>query len=87
MSRRTNLLLLAAAAAIVILPMALGLPGEFGGSDAQAQAEIEESGYRPWFAAIWTPPSKEVESLLFAAQAALGAGILGYILGRRKKGE
>lgn len=82
MSARTNLALLALAALIVAAPLALKLPGEYGGADGQAQAAIEETGYRPWFAALWTPPSKEIESLLFALQAALGAGGLGYVLGR-----
>lgn len=82
MSRRANLSLLLLAALIVAAPMVLGLPGEYGGADGAAQAAIEETGYRPWFAALWTPPSKEIESLLFALQAAVGAGVLGYVLGR-----
>ncbi|MGE5546889.1 MAG: energy-coupling factor ABC transporter substrate-binding protein [Solirubrobacterales bacterium] len=82
MSRPMNLLLLALAAALVAAPLAFKLPGEYGGADSVAQAAIESQGYRPWFAPLWTPPSKEVESLLFALQAALGAGILGYVLGR-----
>ena len=37
---------------------------------------------------MWTPPSKEIESLLFSLQAALGAGLLGYYVGlRRGRGE
>jgi cobalt/nickel transport protein len=77
-----NTVLLALAAAIVALPLALKLPGEYAGADGQARAAIEETGYQPWFSALWTPPSAEIESLIFAAQAALGAGILGYVLGR-----
>ena len=30
--------------------------------------------YKPWFRSIWQPPGGEIESLLFALQAALGAG-------------
>lgn len=82
MSRRTDVALLALAALIVAAPMVLKLPGEYGGADGHAQAAIEETGYQPWFTALWTPPSKEIESLLFALQAALGAGGLGYVLGR-----
>lgn len=82
MSGRLNGLLLLLAAVIVAAPMVLKLPGEYAGADSQAQAAIEESGYEPWFAPLWTPPSKEIESLLFALQAALGAGLLGYVLGR-----
>ena len=30
---------------------------------------------------IWEPPSGEIESLLFALQAAIGAGFIGYFIG------
>lgn len=55
----------------------------FGGSDAQGQQAISQISphYRPWFESLMTPPGKEIESLLFALQAALGAGIIGYWLG------
>lgn len=55
----------------------------FGGSDAQGQRAIGElaPNYQPWFESLLTPPGKEIESLLFALQAALGAGIIGYWLG------
>ena len=33
-----------------------------------------EPGYEPWFASVFSPSSKEVESGLFALQAALGGG-------------
>lgn len=55
--------------------------GYFGGSDSQAEEAISQSGYIPWFNPIWEPPSQEIESLIFALQAALGAGIIGYFLG------
>lgn len=83
MTTRMNTLLLLAAALIVAAPMLLSLPGEYEGADGQAQAAIEETGYEPWFQPLWSPPSGEVESLIFALQAALGAGVLGYVLGRR----
>jgi cobalt/nickel transport protein len=79
---RQNILLLTAAVLVVAAPLILGIEGEYGGADGQAQATIEESGYAPWFSSIWAPPSKEIESLLFALQAAAGAGLLGYVLGR-----
>ncbi|MBC7906644.1 MAG: energy-coupling factor ABC transporter substrate-binding protein [Rhodospirillaceae bacterium] len=82
MSRAQNAMLLLMAVAVVAAPMILGLPGEYGGTDSAAQAVIAEGGYQPWFKSLWTPPSKEIESLLFALQAAAGAGVLGYVLGR-----
>ncbi len=58
----------------------------FEGADGKAQALIEtiDPGYRPWAAPLWAPPGKETEGLLFALQAALGAGLLGYYLGLRR---
>ena len=55
--------------------------GYFGGSDDQAGDAIEQTGYKPWFSSIWEPPSGEIESLLFALQAAIGALIIGYAFG------
>jgi cobalt/nickel transport protein len=81
---KTNNLLMLLAALIIVAPLAWpGIAGSFNGSDALAQAAIDQSGYTPWFTSIWQPPSKEIESLLFALQAALGAGLFGYVLGRR----
>jgi cobalt/nickel transport protein len=40
-----------------------------------------KSDYKPWFSSIWEPPSGEIESLLFALKAALGAGFIGYYIG------
>lgn len=84
--RRTWLLLLLAAG-LVALPLVLdhagGGGGSFTGADGQARdaAQAGAPDYRPWIAPLWTPPSAEVEGLLFAVQAALGAGVLGYALG------
>ena len=53
----------------------------FGGTDAQVTAMLEDDGHEPWFSPIFEPGSGEIESGLFALQAALGAGVLGYALG------
>jgi cobalt/nickel transport protein len=37
--------------------------------------------YKPWFASIIEPASGEIASMLFALQAAIGAGFIGYYLG------
>ncbi|WP_421077457.1 energy-coupling factor ABC transporter substrate-binding protein [Methanothermococcus sp. Ax23] len=57
--------------------------GYFGGSDDAGGEAIEEMNpnYHPWFHPIWEPPSGEIESLLFALQAAIGAIIIGYYIG------
>ena len=47
-----------------------------------APEAVAESGHEQWFEPLFSPDSGEVESGLFALQAAIGAGILGYCLGR-----
>ena len=51
--------------------------------DGEAEAAISEINpdYKPWFSSFFEPASGEIESLLFASQAALGAGIVGYYIG------
>lgn len=83
---RSSVWLAAAAALIIAAPLVLpGIGGEFKGSDDMATDAIGEArpGYQPWAQPLWKPPSDEVESLLFSLQAAIGAGILGYVIGRR----
>jgi len=80
-TRSKNIILLTATALLVAAPMLLQMPGEYGGTDDAAKDVIAEHGYEPWFESLWSPPSKEIESLLFCLQAALGAGVLGYVLG------
>jgi cobalt/nickel transport protein len=81
--RLVTALLVVAVVALLALPLLLdGDSAEYAGTDGQATAAIEESGYRPWFESVFSPSSKEVESGLFALQAALGGGVLGYVLGR-----
>ena len=79
-----NVLLLAAVTVIALFPMFLLKDAEFGGTDGQAQEMIEQIApeYTPWAELPFTPPSGEIESLLFAVQAALGAGVGGFLLGR-----
>lgn len=85
-----NLLLAALVIALAVVPLMTLRDAEFGGADGKAEEAITvlHPGYEPWFAPFWEPPGGEIESLLFALQAALGAGMLGYGLGfLRGKGE
>lgn len=78
------LLLLVVALAAIPLVLGLGSGEEpFSGTDSQATTTITEldPGYEPWFTSLVELPSGEVESGLFALQAALGAGVLGYAIG------
>lgn len=93
MKRYQNLLLLLAVVLLAVLPLWLhstpatdgsGRPVEiFGGADNQAKDLIGRiaPAYQPWFAPLLEPASGEIASLLFALQAALGAGFIGYYLG------
>lgn len=80
-----NWLLVGGVILLTVLPLVL-VKGEYSGADGEAEALIIETNpeYQPWFEAIFEPPSGEIESLLFVGQAALGAGILGYVIGLYK---
>ncbi len=83
-----NVAILAAIVAIVLVSLVVGADrgpdGQepFAGTDSIATQHVADSGHEPWFTPIFAPGSAEVESGLFALQAALGAGVLGYCLGR-----
>jgi cobalt/nickel transport protein len=80
-----TVLLVLGVLALFAVPLLLdGGTSEFAGSDSLATEVIEEDhpDYEPWFESVFSPSSGEIESGLFALQAALGAGVLGYVLGR-----
>ena len=86
-----NTILLFFVVFLMVFPLVIKKGAEFGGSDDQAGAVIEkiDPSYKPWFSNIWEPPSGEIESLLFALQAAFGAGVVGYgvgyVMGKKKR--
>jgi cobalt/nickel transport protein len=82
--------ILAAVVVLTVLPLWLvntapgaDAPSMFRGSDDHARQAIGSiaPGYRPWFAPVFEPASAEIASLLFALQAAAGAGVIGFWLG------
>jgi cobalt/nickel transport protein len=93
MKRYQNLLMMIAVVVLIALPLwmvqkpAPGPDGKeveiFKGADDQAKDVIGTlaPGYKPWFKPLMEPHSGEIGSLLFALQAALGAGFIGYYLG------
>ena len=83
---KNNLLLLLAVIVLAVIPLIIQPGAEFSGADGQAEEAIQQisPSYEPWFHAIWEPPSGEIESLLFALQAAIGAGFIGYFIGFMK---
>lgn len=78
-----NGLLLVIVAVLAFAPLIMTRSAEFAGADDQAKQAISQinSNYTPWFKPLWKPPSGEVESFLFALQAALGSGFVFYYLG------
>ena len=90
MTARTNKFLniafLGLAAALVMIPLFMMPGAKFFGTDDLAGQVIAQlrPDYKPWIHSFWEPPSGEVATLLFALQAALGAGFIGYYLGSRR---
>jgi len=84
-THQQNWLLVIAVIALAVFPLVF-VRGEYGGADGQAQDAITEiqPSYQPWASHLFKPASKEIESLLFASQAALGAGVIGYVIGLYK---
>lgn len=80
-STLVNWLLVLAVVAIAAFPL-LFVRGDYGGADGIAAEQIaaDHPDYQPWASALFEP-SPEVGSGLFAAQAAIGAGIIGYYFG------
>jgi len=93
MKRHQNLLLMIAVVLLSALPLWLvstpapdgdGKVAElFTGADDKARNLVSEIApdYLPWFKPLLEPASNEIASLLFALQAAVGAGFLGFYLG------
>lgn len=88
-----NLILIAIVICLAVLPLLIVKDAEFGGADGEAEKAITEinADYVPWFSPLFEPKSGEIESLLFALQAAIGSGIvfygIGYMRGRKKREE
>lgn len=81
-----NSILLVIVVVLSFAPLYIARNAKFAGADAQAEQAINslDANYKPWFKPLWTPPSGEVESFLFALQAAIGSGFVFYYLGYSK---
>lgn len=91
MLRNYRLEILAAVAVLVYIGIFLAttmiMPSaEFAGSDTVGSGQISEitgtpeENFQPLIPQ-WAPPSGEIESALFALQAAVGGIVLGYVFG------
>jgi len=85
-NKTSNLLLIGAIILIVVLTLYFLPHADFMGADGLAEDYITQSqpDYKPWFSNIWEPPSGEIESLLFSLQAAIGTGVVAYVIGYYK---
>jgi cobalt/nickel transport protein len=83
--KKKNLLLIVICIVLIAIPLIVCTNSNFGGADDEIQSKVVEvdSNYKPWAHYIWKPQSAEVESFLFALQAAIGAGFIGYYIGRK----
>jgi cobalt/nickel transport protein len=90
---KLTIVLLLLCVVIMIVPFALnaGSDADFGGADDKASEAINDitgTEYEPWFTPVienFFPGGElpsETESLLFCLQAALGAGVFCFLLGR-----
>ncbi|NOU73407.1 energy-coupling factor ABC transporter substrate-binding protein [Paenibacillus sp. LMG 31458] len=80
-TRTANTLMLIAVVLLAVLPL-IFVQGEFGGADNAAEQLIQsiQPSYTPWFSSLFELPA-ETESMLFALQAAIGAGFIGFAFG------
>lgn len=78
-----NWFIIIAVIVLAVLPLFLHAGSEFSGADGNAEETIQKivPSYAPWMQPLLEPPGGETESLLFAVQAAIGAGIIGYVIG------
>jgi cobalt/nickel transport protein len=75
--------LLAGVVALSLGPLLMLQGQKFGATDGNNTNAIQEirPDYKPWFKPVIKDSGPEVQTFLFAAQAGIGAGITGYILG------
>ncbi len=85
-NRKANLFIGLGVVALAVIPLIFIRGVEFQGADDRSSAGIKElqPNYKPWFKSVFEPQGAEVETFLFAAQAAIGSGVTCYILGLYK---
>jgi cobalt/nickel transport protein len=81
-----NTWLLGGAIILSMAPVLIYQGKEFKATDSINITAIEQvkPGYKPWFEPVIKPSGGEVETFLFATQAAIGSGVVCYILGLYK---
>ena len=81
-----NTWLLGGAVILSLAPVLIYQGKEFKATDSINITAIEQvkPGYKPWFEPVIKPSGGEIETFLFATQAAIGSGVVCYILGLYK---
>jgi cobalt/nickel transport protein len=82
----TNILLFSGAVILSMAPILMYQGKDFKATDSLNVTAIEQvkPGYKPWFTPVIKPSGSEIETFLFATQAAIGSGVTCYILGLYK---
>ncbi len=86
-----NTILIVLVVLLAAIPLVLCRDAAFGGADGEAESLIYELNpdYEPISSPLLEPASGEIESLLFALQAAIGSGVvffcIGYLVGKNRK--
>ena len=86
-----NTILIVLVVLLAVIPLVLCRDAAFGGADGAAESLIYELNpdYEPISSPLLEPASGEIESLLFALQAAIGSGVvffcIGYLVGKNRK--
>jgi cobalt/nickel transport protein len=75
------LVLIGLVIAIFIVPFVIHPNAPFSGTDGQGPDEITSGGYTPWIDPLGYEPGELGEKVIFSAQVAIGASILGYFVG------
>lgn len=88
---KKNGLLLVLVFLLVAIPLLTIKGSEFSGTDDGAGNVIHAitPEFKPWAVPVYELPGAEMETLLFSLQAAIGSGVVGFILGRitAKRGD
>lgn len=79
--RKRTILYLAIVVALIAIPFAFEGNSSFSSSDDGGPEWLTSMGYHPWIQPFWKPPTSDMEAGLFAMQAAIGGGIVGFVFG------
>lgn len=68
---KKTLILLAMVAALMILPFFINHGGEFGGSDGEAESQIQvvAPDYQPWFQPLYEPRAARLRACCLPCRA------------------